>query len=95
MELGFIKELRLEPQDDKFLIRVVFETEGVKFYNGFAFQFRDLQTDFFICEENVFTYDKMPYLKNNSFVLPAKYSRAEAEAVMDMLFYGDNCENYL
>ncbi len=95
MELGFVKEVRLEPRGDKFSIRVIFETEGVKFYNRFAFQFRDLQTDFFICNEKVFTYVKMPYLKNDSFILPAKYSRAEAEAVMDILFYGDNCENYL
>jgi len=50
IELGFIKELRLEPKDDKFSVRVIFETEGVKFYNRFAFQYRNLPTDFFICK---------------------------------------------
>lgn len=95
MELGFIKELRLEPSGDQYSVRVIFETDGTKIYNRFAFQHRNLQTDFFICTDKVFTYSTMPYLTNDSFNLPIKYSKADAEAVMDLLFYGNNCENYL
>jgi hypothetical protein len=95
MELGFIREIRLEPKDDSFSVRVIFEPEGVRFYNRFAFQYRSLPTDLFICEDKVFTYATMPYLRNDSFSLPVRYSKTDAETVMDLLFYGDDCENYL
>lgn len=93
MELGFIKELRLEPKGDEYSVRVIFETEGVRFYNRFAFQHRNLPTELFICKDKVFTYVTMPYLRDDSFSLPVSYSKTDAETVMDLLFYGDGCEN--
>ena len=95
MELGFIEELRLEASGEKYFIRVIFEYEGMKYYNSFAFPNRNLPTDLIICKEKVYTYAKMPYLHKGSFVLPIKYSKAEAEQVAELLWYGDNCENYL
>lgn len=95
MELGLIRAVWLEPVQGKFLIWIKFETEGVKLYNRFAYRYPGLSTDVFICKEKVFTYTAMPYLEDDSVRLPVEYEKAEAESVMDELFYGESCENYL
>lgn len=95
MELGFVRELQLEATGEHYAIKIIFETEGVNFYNKFAYQFRNLPTDLYVCTEKVITYSKMPYLKDDSFYLPNIKSKERAETLMDTIFYGNNCENYL
>lgn len=95
MELGFVREVQLRTTGEKYAIRIIFETEGARYYNRFAFQFRELPTDLYICKEKVFTYSNMPYLKNDSFYLPSVESKEKAETLMDTIFYGTDCENYL
>ena len=95
MELGFVRELQLKTTGDKYAIRIIFENEGVRYYNRFAFQYREMPTDLYICKEKVFSYSNMPYLKNDSFYLPNIASKEKAEKLMDTIFYGTNCENYL
>ncbi len=80
---------------DKYSIKVIFETEGVRYYNRFAFRYRNFPTDLYVCREKVFTYARMPSLKDDSFYLPNIETKSKAEDLMDTIFYGKNCDNYL